>query len=424
MQPIQAIRGMNDILPERTHIWRFVEEVICNILDNCGYNEIRTPVLEKTELFERSIGEVTDIVEKEMYTFSDRNGERLTLRPEGTAGCVRAALENNLLRNPALRLWYRGAMFRHERPQKGRYRQFHQFGIETFGFIGPDIDAELILITARILAALGITNLRLEINSLGSAESRAKYREDLISYLSFHKDQLDPDSQRRLLTNPLRILDSKNPIIQELLADAPRLIDYLDLEAEAHFAGLRDILDAAHIAYVVNPFLVRGLDYYTHTVFEWVASNLGAQGTVCAGGRFDQLVAQLGGSPTPAIGCALGMERLVALVEEQAPNARHKNLWGYVTPLGAPATRAAFLITEQLRNALPEARIQIHCGGGTLKAQLRHADKSGARLALILGEAEMNTESIILKDLRGDLPQQNVAWGTLAEFLAKLFLTH
>jgi len=415
---------MNDILPERTPIWRFVEETIRSILDSYGYSEIRLPLLEKTELFERSIGEVTDIVEKEMYTFSDRNGERLTLRPEGTAGCVRAALENNLLRNSSLRLWYCGAMFRHERPQKGRYRQFHQIGMETFGFPGPDIDAELILLTARILRDLKITNLRLEINSLGSPESRANYREKLIAYFSAHESQLDEDSRRRLAKNPLRILDSKNPLIQELIISAPRIIDYLDLDAQEHFAGLTSLLDAGGISYIVNPFLVRGLDYYTRTVFEWIADNLGAQATVCAGGRFDQLVSQLQGqgAPLPAIGCALGMERLVALVEERGTPKMHQELWAYVIHLGPAATRAAFLMAERLHDTLPAARIQVHCGGGGIKTQFRHADKSGARLALIIGDSELNTNTITIKDLRGDLAQKSIAQEELPQLLAELFL--
>lgn len=420
MQPIQAIRGMNDILPERSTLWRFVTETIIKILDNYGYQEIRTPLLEKTELFERSIGAITDIVEKEMYTFTDRNGERLTLRPEGTAGCVRATLENNLLRNPALRLWYQGAMFRHERPQKGRYRQFHQIGIETFGFAGPDIDAELILMTARMLRTIGINDLSLEINSLGSPESRTSYRTELISYLTQRKNELDDDSLRRLQTNPLRILDSKNPAIKEIIANAPRLIDFLDLESQGHFTALCAILDAANLTYVVNPFLVRGLDYYTRTVFEWVAHNFGAQATVCAGGRFDLLVGQLGGPATPAIGCALGMERLLALANPTGSAPRNAP-WVYITHRDAAA--AALILAEQIRTALPMALIQVHCGGGTLKAQLRHADKSGARLAFILGETELSTDSITIKDLRGDAPQQSITRGAVTEFLRNYFLS-
>lgn len=418
---LQAVRGMNDILPNTSHQWRFVEATLINVLENHGYAEIRTPLIEKTELFERSIGEVTDIVEKEMYTFTDRNGDRLTLRPEGTAGCVRAVIENGLLRNAALRLWYLGAMFRHERPQKGRYRQFHQIGVETFGFSGPDIDVELILMSARMLRAVGLMELRLEINSLGTPKSREFYRNDLINYLSKYQDQLDADSQRRLTTNPLRILDSKDSKTQNILADAPQLINYLDDQSRMHFEKLCTALDAVNLPYIINPRLVRGLDYYTHTVFEWVTTELGAQGTVCAGGRFDNLVAQLGGTPTPAAGFALGLERLVVLLSARGNNITQMPFSIYLIHIGDGATNAALILAENLRNQLPKTRIIIHCGGGGLKAQLRQADKSAARLALIIGEDELNAQMVTIKDLRGEFPQQTIAQINLNEFLLKNF---
>lgn len=412
---------MNDILPNTSHQWRFVEATLINVLENHGYAEIRTPLIEKTELFERSIGEVTDIVEKEMYTFTDRNGDRLTLRPEGTAGCVRAVIENGLLRNAALRLWYLGAMFRHERPQKGRYRQFHQIGVETFGFSGPDIDVELILMSARMLRAVGLMELRLEINSLGTPKSREFYRNDLINYLSKYQDQLDADSQRRLTTNPLRILDSKDSKTQNILADAPQLINYLDDQSRMHFEKLCTALDAVNLPYIINPRLVRGLDYYTHTVFEWVTTELGAQGTVCAGGRFDNLVAQLGGTPTPAAGFALGLERLVVLLSARGNNITQMPFSIYLIHIGDGATNAALILAENLRNQLPKTRIIIHCGGGGLKAQLRQADKSAARLALIIGEDELNAQMVTIKDLRSEFPQQTIAQINLNEFLLKNF---
>ncbi|CAK0745745.1 histidine--tRNA ligase [Gammaproteobacteria bacterium] len=418
---IQAIRGMKDLVPERSPYWQFVEDTLIGVLESYGYVEIRTPILEKTELFERSIGEVTDIVEKEMYTFTDRNGDRLTLRPEGTAGCVRAAIENGLLRNPALRLWYLGPMFRHERPQKGRYRQFHQIGVETFGFRGPDIDAELILMSARMLRALGLTNIRLELNSLGTPEVRARYRSELVAYLSTHEHALDEDSRRRLTTNPLRILDSKNPEVQAIVAKAPQLLDALDAESRTHFDGLRATLDAAGLTYMVNPCLVRGLDYYTHTVFEWVATGLGAQGTVCAGGRFDHLVEHLGGPATFAAGFALGLERLVVLLEERGTIAPRNSLQAYVVHVGEEAARSALVLAEDLRDTVPGLRIGVHSGGGGLKAQFRHADKSNARLVLVIGETELANRVITVKDLRGDLPQQTILRTELPEFLAQLF---
>ncbi len=410
---------MNDLLPERSPVWQFVEETLKGVLASYGYEEIRTPLLEKTELFKRSIGEVTDIVEKEMYTFADRNGDQLTLRPEGTAGCVRAMVENGLLRGANLRLWYLGAMFRHERPQKGRYRQFHQLGVETFGFPGPDMDAELILLSARMLKALGLGEVQLEINSLGTPACRVRYREDLVAYLTHHQAELDEDSQRRLVSNPLRVLDSKNPAMQTLIANAPRLGDYLDEESQNHFATLLATLTGAGVDYQINHRLVRGLDYYSRTVFEWVSNQLGAQGTVCAGGRFDGLVEQLGGAATPAMGFALGLERLVALLEERGAPPIAPPLHGYLVHGGADSVAAALALAEQLRDGLPGLRLKVHCGGGGLKAQFRHADKSAARFALVLGEGERAQGQITLKDLRGDQPQQVVAQEALLTLLAE-----
>ncbi|ROR29744.1 histidine--tRNA ligase [Inmirania thermothiophila] len=417
---IQAVRGMHDILPEECGRWQRVEAAIAEVLAAYGYREIRTPVVERTELFARSIGEVTDIVEKEMYTFRDRNGESLSLRPEGTAGCVRAGIEHGLLRNQAHRLWYRGPMFRHERPQKGRYRQFHQVGVEVFGLPGPDVDAELILLSARIWRALGVEGaLRLEINSLGTAEERAAYRRGLVAYLERHVDRLDADSRRRLATNPLRILDSKDPETRAVVAEAPRLWDHLGPESRAHFEGLRALLDEAGVRYEVNPYLVRGLDYYARTVFEWITDRLGAQGTVCAGGRYDGLVAQLGGQPTPGVGFAIGLERLVELLGEGAgpdPQAPH----AYLVSVGEGTRAAALLLAEALRDAVPGLRLLVHCGEGGFKAQLRRADRSGARWAVILGESELAEGRVGLKDLRADAPQRSLAREALAGELARL----
>ncbi len=405
---IQAIRGMNDILPGVTPRWQFIEGVFRQLMQAYGYNEIRLPIVEKTELFKRSIGEVTDIVEKEMYTFDDRNGDSLTLRPEGTAGCVRACIENGMLHNQTQRLWYVGPMFRHERPQKGRYRQFHQLGVEVFGFEGPDIDAELIMLSARLLKELGLSELvRLEINSLGIAEERQAHRQQLVAYLEQHIEQLDEDSRRRLQSNPLRILDTKNPAMQTLVEQAPRLFDFLGEESRAHFQGVCDYLDSVGIAYQVNHRLVRGLDYYSKTVFEWVTEHLGAQGTVCAGGRFDALIEHLGSKPAPAAGFAVGIERIVALLEERTdipdvlPHA-------YLLVAGDSAQRQGLALAEGLRQRIPGLRLQVNCGGGSFKSQMKRADKSGARLALILGEEEVQQQTIGIKDLRTDQPQQAV----------------
>ncbi len=422
MATIQSIRGMSDILPEQTPLWQYLERTVAGVLASYGYREIRFPILEQTELFKRSIGEVTDIVEKEMYTFDDRNGDSLTLRPEGTACCVRACEQNGLLFNQSQRLWYAGPMFRHERPQKGRQRQFHQIGVEAFGMVGPDIDAELILLTARLWQALGVSAaLTLELNSIGSAAARATYRAALVEYLAQFRDQLDEDSQRRLASNPLRILDSKDAGTRQLLDAAPRLDQYLDDESREHFAQLCGTLDAAGVSYRVNQRLVRGLDYYGKTVFEWTTDRLGAQGTVCAGGRYDGLVEQLGGKPTPAVGFAMGMERLCLLLETlqvipadivPAPHV-------YTVAAGVAAEREALLIGERLRSALPGLRVITNCGGGGFKSQFKRADKSGAAIALVLGDDEVAQQLVNVKWLRDDArPQQAVAIDDLARLLA------
>jgi histidyl-tRNA synthetase len=414
---IQAIRGMHDVLPQQSPMWQFLETRVSAVLAEYGYREIRMPILEMTELFKRSIGEVTDIVEKEMYTFDDRNGDSLTLRPEGTAGCVRAAMEHGLLHNQSQRLWYQGPMFRHERPQKGRYRQFHQIGVETFGMGGPDIDAELILITARIWQALGIPGLELQLNTLGTPAERAAYREELVSYFETHHELLDEDSKRRLLSNPLRILDSKNEHMREMLAAAPSLMDHLGEESKSHLQFVCDTLDRTGVRYVINPRLVRGLDYYSRTVFEWVTDRLGAQGTVCAGGRFDGLVEQLGGKPVAAVGFAMGLERLVAILEETNPAAADSLVDLYLVLQGEAGLREGLVLAEALRDQLPGARIVSNCGGGSMKAQFRRADRSGARYALVLGDDELEQGSVVLKPLRTDEPQTTVGRDELAGVL-------
>ena len=409
MTKLQSIRGMNDLLPDQSPVWQYLEDRVRALFERYGLAEIRFPILESTDLFKRSIGEVTDIVEKEMYTFLDRHGASVTLRPEGTAGCVRACEEAGLF-GQSPRLWYRGPMFRYERPQKGRLRQFHQIGVEVFGLEGPDIDAELLMLTQRLWRELGVADhVRLEINSLGTSDDRARYRAELVAWLEARRDRLDEDSQRRLAGNPLRILDSKNPDMQALLADAPRLGDYLGEEAASHFAGLRAMLDAAQVPYRINERLVRGLDYYGKTVFEWVTSSLGAQGTVCAGGRYDGLVEQLGGKPTPAVGFAMGVERLVLLLDAAGavPDSIARPVDVYCVGVGEvkPALLAA---AESLRSLCPEARILTHGGGGSFKNQLKKADRSGARLALIMGEDEAAAGTLTVKHLRRDLPQQTL----------------
>jgi len=415
---IQAIRGMHDILPETSPLWHKVEGIIKSVLDNYGYQEIRLPVVEKTELFKRSIGEVTDIVEKEMYTFDDRNGDSLTLRPEGTAGCLRACLEHGLLHNQVHRLWYMGPMFRHERPQKGRYRQFYQLGIETYGMADPDIDAEIILLSHRLWKKLGIlSDLELQLNTLGTLAERQLYREKLVAYFNQHLDELDEDSRRRLETNPLRILDSKNPAMQSMLENAPALMDSLGEDSLNHFKTLTDFLDALGVAYVINPRLVRGLDYYGKTVFEWVTDKLGAQGTICAGGRYDGLIEQLGGKNNYAIGFALGMERLLTLVEQQEDFRPDAAVDVYVIHVGANAARFAVRVAETLRDEVDGLKVVLHCGGGSFKSQFKKADKSGAEFGVIIGEDEAEKQRVSLKPLRRDDEQKNMSLDQLTTTL-------
>lgn len=418
---IQAIRGMNDYLPTDTAIWQRIEGTLKQVLASYGYSEIRLPIVEHTPLFSRAIGEVTDVVEKEMYTFEDRNGESLTLRPEGTAGCVRAGIEHGLLYNQEQRLWYTGPMFRYERPQKGRYRQFHQMGVEVFGLQGPDVDAELIMMTARWWKALGIAeHVELELNSIGSLDARANYRSALVAFLEQHQDVLDEDCKRRMYTNPLRVLDSKNPDIQKLLNDAPTLGEFLDEESREHFSGLCALLDDAGINYRINQRLVRGLDYYNRTVFEWVTSSLGSQGTVCGGGRYDGLVEQLGGRATPAVGFAMGMERLVLLVQAVNPEFEPTRIVDvYVIASGQGVQSAAMQLAEKLRDADPALKMMTNFGGGNFKKQFARADKWGARIALVLGEDEVKAGQVVVKDLRtGD--QQTLAQSDAAATLRTL----
>lgn len=422
MKKIQAIRGMNDVSPADSPLWQYVEGLVADILARYGYQEIRFPIVESTELFKRSIGEVTDIVEKEMYTFEDRNGDSLTLRPEGTACCVRACEENGLLYNQTQRLWYMGPMFRHERPQKGRYRQFHQIGVETFGIQGPDIDAEVLLLSARVLRELGVAPyVQLQINSLGSAEARAKYKDALVAYLAAVADQLDEDSKRRLSTNPLRILDSKDANTQELLNNAPVLLDYLDEGSRTHFEGLKQLLDAAGVTYQVNPRLVRGLDYYGKTAFEWVTDKLGAQSTVCAGGRYDGLVEQLGGKPTPAVGFGIGLERLVLLVQAAGvvPEKLDQQAEVFLVAVG-DVQSIAMQLAERIRDELPFIRLMLNCGGGNFKSQFKKADKSGAEIALILGEDEAKAGKLTIKSLREETQQQTLSFDEAICWLGNL----
>lgn len=411
---------MNDCLPTQSPLWQKVENTVKHVVSAYGYNEVRMPIVEMTHLFSRAIGEVTDVVEKEMYTFEDRNGDSLTLRPEGTAGCVRAGIENGLLYNQEQRLWYMGPMFRHERPQKGRYRQFHQCGVEVFGLNGPDVDAELIMMTARLWRELGIDkHVRLELNSIGSLAARANYRTALIAHLEQHVDVLDEDSKRRMHTNPLRVLDSKNQDVQAILVDAPELSDYLDEESKAHFAGLCELLDAAGIEYTVNQRLVRGLDYYNRTVFEWITESLGAQGTVCGGGRYDGLVEQLGGKPTPAVGFAMGLERLVLMMETLELTDVRRSVDAYVVTAGEGTMMAGMKLAENLREAIPGIRVMNHFGGGNFKKQFKRADKVGAVYALVLGENEVAENTVVVKDLQGG-EQETIAQTELAAKLANI----
>ncbi|MGI9897553.1 histidine--tRNA ligase [Vibrio natriegens] len=417
---IQAIRGMNDCLPTQSPLWQKLENTVKNVISAYGYNEMRMPIVEMTHLFSRAVGEETDVVSKEMYTFEDRNGDSLTLRPEGTAGCVRAGIENGLLYNQEQRVWYMGPMFRHERPQKGRYRQFHQCGVEVFGLNGPDVDAELIMMTARLWRELGIDkHVRLELNSIGSPEARANYNEALVAFLEQHIDVLDDDCKRRMHTNPLRVLDSKNPDVQAILGDAPRLSEHLDEESKQHFAGLCELLDAAGIEYTVNERLVRGLDYYNRTVFEWITESLGAQGTVCGGGRYDGLVEQLGGKATPAVGFAMGLERLVLMLETLELTEVRRSVDVYVVTAGEGTMMAGMKLAEQLREEVPGVRVMNHFGGGNFKKQFKRADKVGAVVALVLGENEVADNTVVLKDLAGG-EQHTYNQAEVAEKIAAL----
>jgi len=408
---IQSVKGMNDCLPSETPVWQYLESCLRDVTKVYGYQEIRMPMVEKTELFCRSIGEVTDIVEKEMYTFVDKGEESLTLRPEGTASCVRAGIQNGLLYNQQQRLWYMGPMFRRERPQKGRYRQFYQFGVETFGINGPDIDAEVIALSARLWNTIGLTNVELQINSLGSNAAREAYKVKLVEYFNQHLNELDEDSQRRLNSNPLRILDSKNPALKELNHNAPKLLDHLDDESRLHFDGLCEKLDALNIDYVINPKLVRGLDYYNRSVFEWVTKELGSQGTICAGGRYDGLVEQLAGQATPGFGFAMGLERIILLLKQQSAleDKLSTKIDVYLCTLGSIAENAGLVLAEKLRNEYPKLKLQLHCGGGNFKKQLKKADKSEAAIALILGEDEVEKNQITVKYLREKKEQISVA---------------
>jgi histidyl-tRNA synthetase len=414
---LQGIRGMNDILAADTPVWQRLEGTVRGVLESYGYMEIRIPLVEYTELFSRSIGEVTDIVEKEMYTFADRNGESLTLRPEATAGVVRACMEHGLLHNQTQRLWCAGPMFRYEKPQKGRYRQFHQIDVEAFGLEGPDIDAELVCMTARIWKRLGIEDITLQLNSLGSSDARAAYRDRLVDYFKGRYGDLDEDSQRRLDTNPLRILDTKNPDMADVVDGAPRLLEHLDMASRAHFEGLMRRLDEAGIVYAINPLLVRGLDYYNRTVFEWVTDRLGSQGTVCGGGRYDGLVEQLGGRPVAGIGFAIGLERLVSMLSE-SPTANEDGVpHAYLIMVGEAAEQRGPVLAETLRDVLPQLRLQVHCGGGGFKSQFKRSDRSGARLALVLGDQEVDQGRIAIKFLRESMEQIELPQDELATFL-------
>ena len=418
-QQLQSVRGMNDILPQDCPAWRELEDQIIEILASYGYREIRLPVVEQSGVFERSIGEATDIVQKEMYTFEGRNGESLTLRPEGTAGCVRAALQHGLLQHLPARLWYLGPMFRHERPQRGRHRQFHQFGVEAFGPPGPDVDAELILMTARIWHAIGLDNLRLELNSLGTAAARSAYRSILTKYFGSRVDELDLDSRDRLERNPLRILDSKNPKMSTVIAEAPSIAEHLDQESQIHFDRLCELLTTNDIDFELNPTLVRGLDYYSRTVFEWITSDLGAQGTVCAGGRYDDLVELFGGKPIPAVGFAMGIERMIELKKaEGSDKLVRPDLYVMATNLELDIHAAT--LAESLRTSFPRWRISCHVGGGSLKSRMKKADRSGARLALILGEDEHANDEVTVKPLRTEDRQSVYSRHALAAELPRL----
>ncbi|MEN8213178.1 MAG: histidine--tRNA ligase [Pseudomonadota bacterium] len=419
MKKIQSIRGMHDILPGESPLWQFVEESAKSVFDSFGYQQIRTPVMEQSTLFHRAIGEVTDIVEKEMYSFDDRNGDSLTLRPEGTAGVVRACIEHGLLHNQIQRLWYQGAMFRHERPQQGRYRQFHQMGVEALGMQGPDIDLEILLMTAALWRELGLEGAELQLNTLGTPQERAVYRQQLVDFLSRHSESLDEDSRRRLGSNPLRVLDSKNPEVQQVVSEAPVLMEYLGDASLHHFETICDGLQEAGIGYTVNPRLVRGLDYYVLTVFEWVSDRLGAQGTICAGGRYDGLVEQLGGRSVAAVGFGMGVERIISLLQENSPVDGERQADIYFVASGGTEIRAQ-LIADRLRQQMADVRILVNCGGGSFKSQFKKADRSGAVAALILGEDELQRGLVGVKSLRLDAGQQEVLIDELSNYLEGL----
>ncbi|MCX7107398.1 MAG: histidine--tRNA ligase [Methylococcales bacterium] len=415
---IQAIRGMHDVLPDQTPLWQYAEKILRDVLGSYGYSEIRLPIVEKTELFKRSIGEVTDIVEKEMYTFDDRNGDSLTLRPEGTAGCLRACLEHGLLHNQVHRLWYYGPMYRHERPQKGRYRQFIQLGVETYGMSGPDIDAELILLMDRLWKKLGVRDkVRLQLNSLGTIAERLVYRETLVKYFQAHLSELDEDSLRRLETNPLRILDTKNPAMLQLVSNAPELMAYLGEESLAHFKTLTATLDDLGVSYEITTRLVRGLDYYSKTVFEWVTDELGSQGTVCAGGRYDGLIEQLGGKPNFAVGFAMGIERLLALIEVSGNLPQTRAVDVFMIRVGDAAEQEGMRFAELIRNEVPGLKLQVNCGGGSFKSQFKKADKIGAEYAIILGDDEVSRGEFSIKSLRSEQAQKTLTQEQTITFL-------
>lgn len=421
---IASIRGMNDWYGEESQVLDYIVKTAEGVLSQYSYQSIRLPIVEKTELFKRSIGEVTDIVEKEMYTFDDRSGDSLTLRPEGTAGCVRAVIQNGLTHNQVQKLYYTGPMFRYERPQKGRYRQFTQFGVEVFGLAEADIDAELIILSAKLWEKLGLENLELQINSLGSHQARQDYKVKLVSYLTEHKSSLDEDSLRRLESNPLRILDTKNPDLKEVVEGAPKLIDHLDQESLAHFNLLKSYLEDAGVEYKVNTNLVRGLDYYNKTVFEWVSTELGAQGTVCAGGRYDGLVEQIGGKPVPASGFAMGLERLMSLLIDKELVPENPVADVFVVAVGEESLRPAMIIAEQIREQFPDLKVQMNCGGGSFKSQFKKADKSGATIALVLAEEEVNKQQVAIKFLREEKPQETTNWSEIDAKVAKIFANY
>lgn len=421
---IASIRGMNDWYGEESQVLDYIVKTAEGVLSQYSYQSIRLPIVEKTELFKRSIGEVTDIVEKEMYTFDDRSGDSLTLRPEGTAGCVRAVIQNGLTHNQVQKLYYTGPMFRYERPQKGRYRQFTQFGVEVFGLAEADIDAELIILSAKLWEKLGLDNLELQINSLGSHQARQDYKVKLVSYLTEHKSSLDEDSLRRLESNPLRILDTKNPDLKEVVEGAPKLIDHLDQESLAHFNLLKSYLEDAGVEYKVNTNLVRGLDYYNKTVFEWVSTELGAQGTVCAGGRYDGLVEQIGGKPVPASGFAMGLERLMSLLIDKELVPENPVADVFVVAVGEESLRPAMIIAEQIREQFPDLKVQMNCGGGSFKSQFKKADKSGATIALVLAEEEVNKQQVAIKFLREEKPQETTNWSEIDAKVAKIFANY